>query len=221
MFIRAYLRASTAEQHADRAKKQLQDFATSHGLTVANWYIENESGAKLHRPELTRLLSDCQPNDIILIESVDRLTRLKKDDWSELKKQIADKGVRIVVADLPTSHIAINGVSDDITGTILTALNDFMIELLASMARSDYETRRQRQAQGIERAQKQGKYKGRPTNTAKYQKIIKFLESGLTHREIMDTLKCSPSTIQNAIKWHGGINTKQLTFTTAKVKNKR
>jgi len=55
--IRAYLRASTFEQDASRAKSALDLFATKHGLRIAARYVENESSAKLHRPELFRLLS--------------------------------------------------------------------------------------------------------------------------------------------------------------------
>ena len=51
MFVRAYLRASTSEQDANRAKDQLKAFAAERGLKIAACYTENESGAKLARPE--------------------------------------------------------------------------------------------------------------------------------------------------------------------------
>jgi DNA invertase Pin-like site-specific DNA recombinase len=46
----------------------LRAFAAERGLSVAAWYAENESGAKLSRPELFRLLADAQPGDILLVE---------------------------------------------------------------------------------------------------------------------------------------------------------
>ncbi len=52
MFVRAYFRASTAEQDAHRARARLDAFAEEHGFSIAAWYVENESGAKLSRPEL-------------------------------------------------------------------------------------------------------------------------------------------------------------------------
>ncbi len=58
MFIRAYLRASTADQDAERAKEQLVTFAREHGHQIASFYVENESGATLARPELMRLIRD-------------------------------------------------------------------------------------------------------------------------------------------------------------------
>ncbi len=66
MFIRAYLRASTREQDATRAREELKAFAKERGWTIAATYVENESGATLRRPELLRLLSDCQPGDVLL-----------------------------------------------------------------------------------------------------------------------------------------------------------
>src|SRR5580704_10433002 len=103
MFVRAYLRASTKEQDAGRAKSDLIEFAKEHGLQIAAFYLENESGASLHRPELFRLLSDCHEGDILLIEQVDRLSRLNADDWAKLKTELQSRRVRVVALDLPTS----------------------------------------------------------------------------------------------------------------------
>ncbi len=55
MFVRAYLRASTSDQDANRTRQTLDAFATERDLKVAAYYVENESGAKLARPELFRL----------------------------------------------------------------------------------------------------------------------------------------------------------------------
>jgi DNA invertase Pin-like site-specific DNA recombinase len=56
MFVRAYLRASTKEQDARRAKEAIRRFAKERGLKIAAYYIENESGVSLKRPELFRCL---------------------------------------------------------------------------------------------------------------------------------------------------------------------
>jgi len=76
MLVRADLRASTSEQDASRAKSGLDVFEAEYGLLIAARYVENESGTKLHRPELFRLLSDCEPGDVRLVEQVHRLSRL-------------------------------------------------------------------------------------------------------------------------------------------------
>ena len=73
-------------------------------LTIAAAYPENESGTSLKRPELFRLLSDCKPGDILLIEQVDRLSRLTAQDWEKLKREIKNREVKVIALDLPTSH---------------------------------------------------------------------------------------------------------------------
>ena len=78
MNVRIYCRASTEGQHADRALVSLREFAQSKNWQVAGEYIENASGAKLERVELMHLLEQAQPGDLLLIEAIDRLSRLKQ-----------------------------------------------------------------------------------------------------------------------------------------------
>jgi DNA invertase Pin-like site-specific DNA recombinase len=56
MNARAYLRASTVEQDASRARREIEAFAAEHGLNIVGTFLENESGAKPARPELFRLI---------------------------------------------------------------------------------------------------------------------------------------------------------------------
>jgi DNA invertase Pin-like site-specific DNA recombinase len=142
MFVRGYLRASTSEQDASRAKDQLQAFAADRGLQVAAWYTENESGAKLARPELFRLLADSQPGDILLVEQVDRLSRLTAADWERLKAELTGRRVRVVALDLPTSWIMTTNSGDEFTGRMFEAINGMLLDMLAAVARKDYDDRR-------------------------------------------------------------------------------
>ncbi|WP_185908091.1 recombinase family protein, partial [Klebsiella pneumoniae] len=91
MYIHGYLRASTKEQDALRAKNRMKAFVEEKGFRLASWYTENVSGASLQRPELLRLLDDAAPGDIILIEQVDRLSRLDEEGWQKLKHLIQEK----------------------------------------------------------------------------------------------------------------------------------
>lgn len=151
--IYGYLRASTHEQDASRAKKELLRFVEGMGLQIACWFEENESGAQLHRPELFRLLNVAMPGDIILVEQVDRISRLNTDDWEKLKYIIGHKGLKIVSLDLPTSYQFMSS-ADAFTERMLTALNGMMLDMLAAVARKDYEDRRRRQAQGVQKPNK-------------------------------------------------------------------
>jgi DNA invertase Pin-like site-specific DNA recombinase len=200
MFIRAYLRASTQQQDANRARADLEAFAQERGLRIAAWYIENESGATLKRPELFRLLADSSPGDVLLIEQVDRLSRLNADDWDKLKTQLQQKQVRVVALDLPTSWQLADGGRDELMQRLLTALNGMMLDMLAAIARKDYEDRRRRAQQGIERAKAEGKYRGRPEDVQRNAKILKLLQKGASWSDVCETTGASRSTLARIVK---------------------
>lgn len=196
--IYGYLRASTDDQDASRAKNDLIEFANKMGYQVAYWFEENESGARLHRPELFRLLDIAMMGDIILVEQVDRISRLNTKDWEQLKNIIASKGLRVVALDLPTSHQFMH-TTDEFTDRMLAALNNMMLDMLAAVARKDYEDRR-RQAQGVQRAKQEGKYKGRPVNIKLHQKIEGLLREGKSYSQIESLIGCSRHTISKVSK---------------------
>ncbi|QXB56326.1 MULTISPECIES: recombinase family protein [Aeromonas] len=197
--IYGYLRASTDEQDASRAKEQLIEFAQSQGQQIAGWFVENESGASLKRPELFRLLDIAQQGDCLLVEQVDRISRLNGEDWESLKAIIKAKGVRIVALDLPTSHQLMT-TGDEFTSRMLDALNSMMLDMLAAIARKDYTDRRRRQAQGIAKAKAEGRYKGRPIDAALHEKIQLALSAGWSYSKIEDMYKCSRATIAKIAK---------------------
>ncbi|MBB3455214.1 DNA invertase Pin-like site-specific DNA recombinase [Rhizobium sp. BK313] len=196
MLVRAYLRASTREQDASRAKADLVRFANERGLKIAATYVENESGASLARPELFRLLSDCHPGDVLLVEQVDRLSRLNTADWERLKSEIQRIGVRVVALDLPTSWNQVTiSEGDDIQRRMLDAVNAMMLDMLAALARKDYEDRRRRQRQGIEKARGQGLYKGRPEDLERNTAIMQMLAKGQSWNMIVKATGCSRATL--------------------------
>lgn len=197
--VYAYLRASTKEQDASRAKNQLDEFAQSNGMTIATYFTENESGASLQRPELFRLLDIAQKGDVMLVEQVDRLSRLSGEDWNNLRSLINDKGVKVVALDLPTSHQLLQS-GDEFTNRMLEALNGMMLDMLAAIARKDYTDRKRRQAQGIVKAKAEGKFKGRPEDTQRNEKIAKLLQAGMSYSDIMDTVNCSRATVAKVSK---------------------
>lgn len=126
-----YLRASTKDQDANRARQMLEAFASDHNLTIADVYAENISGTKLERPELSRLLDAAQAGDVLVVESVDRLSLLTSSEWESLKGTIEGKGLRLVVIDLPTSHQLVDG--NGITGAIMKVINNMLLDRKRSM----------------------------------------------------------------------------------------
>ena len=199
MLARLYLRASTDEQDASRARTQLEAFAAERGLIIAATYVENESGAKLARPELFRLLADARPGDVLLIEQVDRLSRLTAADWQKLRTELDARQVRVVAMDLPTSWM-LAAPADDFTGRMFSAINGMMLDVLAAVARKDYEDRRRRQAQGQAKAKAEGRYRGRAEDTKRNDSIAAMLKAGMSYSQIQNATDASRATIAKIAK---------------------
>ena len=196
---RLYLRASTDEQDATRARATLEAFAAERGLTIASRYVENESGAKLARPELFRLLADSRPGDVLLIEQVDRLSRLTAGDWQRLRAELTARQVRVVALDLPTSWM-LAAPADDFTGRMFEAINGMMLDMLAAVARKDYDDRRRRQAEGQAKAKAAGVYKGRPEDTERNGAIAAMLAKGMSWSQVQAATGCSRATVLKIAK---------------------
>ena len=136
------------------ARRTYKAFAAERNVEIVAWYVENESGAKLARPELFRLLADAHAGDILLVEQVDRLSRLTAADWDTLKTELTAKRIRVVALDLPTSWTMATKVADEFTARMFEAINGMLLDMLAAVARKDYVDRRRRQAQGQAKARR-------------------------------------------------------------------
>ena len=193
--VRIYVRASTKDQNAERALADLIKFSKSYSKkNIA--YIENYSGTKLDRPQLTKLLDDAKQGDILLVESVDRLSRLSQDDFAILKQRIKDKGLRLIVADLPTTHTISN---DSMTSEILRVVNDMLIDLLATMAKLDNDKRKERIKQGL--ALSGYKPTGKKADTAKHNRILELASNGnMTKQEIANAVGVGVATVYRVLK---------------------
>lgn len=193
MEARIYLRASTQEQDSKRAESALLEFASSKNLEVVETYCENYSGTKLERPQLNRLLQDSQQGEILLVESVDRLSRLSQEDFDTLKLRLSEKRLKLVVMDLPTTY---EHFSEGITGSIMAVINNMLIDLMATMARLDQEKRVERIRQGMQKAKAQGKrVGGRAKNQELRANIKKYLAKGMTAEEVAKLVDCGVATV--------------------------
>ena len=194
MIVRIYVRASTKDQNASRALDDLVKFSKSYSDTHVD-YIENYSGTKLNRPALNKLLDDANDGDVLLVESVDRLSRLSQDDFAILKQRIRDKGLRLVVADLPTTH----NNTDGMTGEILRVINDMLIDLLATMAKLDNDKRRERIKQGL--AKSGYKPSGKKANLEKHKRIRELnAQNSMTKEEIARACDVGVATVYRVLR---------------------
>ena len=129
------------------------------------------------------LLADSRPGDVLLVEQVDRLSRLSDADWKRLRSELDARQIRVVALDLPTSWMMATQ-SDEFTARMFGAVNAMMLDVLAAVARKDYEDRRRRVAQGQAKAKAEGRYRGRPEDTAQNARIARMLNAGLSWSQI-------------------------------------
>lgn len=193
-----YLRASTKDQDANRAKVALELFATEKGLSIVGVYSENITGTKLNRPQLLALLETAEKGQVLLVESVDRLSRLSPADWDTLKATIKAKGLRLVVADLPTSHMLVE--AKGVTGLIMDVINNMLIDLMATMARLDQDKRVERIKQGLENkklAEPDWKPAGKGKNAALREQVKSLMSkhSTMSADQIAKLADCGVATV--------------------------
>jgi DNA invertase Pin-like site-specific DNA recombinase len=92
------------------------------------------------------------------------------------------------------------GKVDDFTARMFDAINAMMLDLLAAVARKDYEDRRRRQMEGQAKAKKAGKYIGRPENKRRNDRIAAMLVAGTSYSDVQQATGCSRATVAKIAK---------------------
>lgn len=197
---RLYLRVSTDEQDLTR-QNDIERTTRLAGYYIAGVYREKASGARADRPELLRMIGDLQPGEIVVAEKIDRLSRLPLAEAEQLVASIQAKGARLAIPGLvDLSEITPN--ADGVTKIVLEAVQKLLLKLALQMARDDYETRRERQRQGVALAKSAGKYAGRPAHTPTHERIVALRRTGLTIKRTAELAGCSPSQVKRIWALH-------------------
>lgn len=191
---RIYLRVSTDEQDLTR-QNFIEHSTRNAGYYIAGVYREKASGARADRPELLRMIADLQPGDVVVAERIDRLSRLPLAEAETLVNAIRAKGARLAIPGVvDLSEIAAE--SDGIARIVLESIQELLLKLALQMARDDYETRRERQRQGVQLAKASGKYPGRKSNPMTHERIISLRQSGQTIKRTAELAGCSESQVK-------------------------
>jgi DNA invertase Pin-like site-specific DNA recombinase len=88
------------------------------------------------------------------------------------------------------------GKVDDFTARMFDAIDGMMLDVLAAVARKDYEDRRRRHMQG----QAKGKYVGRPENKRRNARIAAMLKAGTSYTDVQNAIGCSRATVAKIAK---------------------
>ena len=147
-----YARVSTKEQNEQRQIVALEEF----GLDRKQIFTDKQSGKDFERTNYRKLVRRLKEGDTLVVKSIDRLGRNYEEILEQWRIITKDKGVAIVVLDMPLLDTRRNR---DLTGTLIA---DIVLQLLSYVAQTEREFIRQRQAEGIAVAKAQGVRFGRP-----------------------------------------------------------
>lgn len=180
--IRYYVRVSTIEQKLDR-----QLLAYTEADVV---YKDKFSGKTKDRPSLKKLLEDLQEGDIVVVKSLDRLSRSTLD-LLDIVEEIERKKASIKILD---TNIDTSG-----------PMGRFFITLLGAVAELERANIRQRQLEGIAIAKEKGIYRGRKPgsisiNGESLQRFKKFYKLGMNKTDLSKEFGVPRATIYNWIK---------------------
>lgn len=191
---RVYLRVSTDEQDLAR-QETIVASAREAGFYVAAVYREKASGARPDRPELLRLVDDLQPGEVVIAEKIDRISRLPLPEAELLIAAIKGKGARLAVPGI----VDLSDLVSESTGVariVLEAVQDMLLHVALQTARDDYETRRERQREGVQIAKRAGRYKGRKADIALHHRILSLRESGMSIARTAELAGCSVAQVK-------------------------
>ncbi len=150
--IYAYIRVSTRDQKEDRQLLAMKELP----IPKKNIFIDKQSGQDFNRPQYQELLRRLQKDDLLYIKSLDRLGRNYKEIPEEWRRLTKEKGVDIVVLDMPLLDTR---RGKDLLGAFLS---DIVLQVLSFVAENERDNIRRRQAEGIAAAKEKGIRFGRP-----------------------------------------------------------
>ena len=191
---RVYTCVSNDEQDL-RRQEVIVENAKAAGYYVAAVYREKASGARADRPELLRMIADLQNGEVVIAEKMDRISRLPLADAELLVNAIRNQGARLAIPGVvDLSELA--ETAQGVTKIVLESVQDMLLRLALQMARDDYESRRERQQQGIALAKMMGRYDGRKPNRALHTRVIALRELGNSIAETARLAGCSVSHVK-------------------------
>lgn len=180
--IRYYVRVSTQEQKTDR---QLLAYDQADRI-----YIDKLSGKNIERPRLKEMLEELKVGDIVVVKSLDRLSRSAKD-LLNIVSEIESKKATLKVLDknIDTSD----------------AIGKFFVTILGAFAEFELANSKQRRDEGIAIAKEKGVYKGRKPgsislNGEKLERFKKFYKLGMNKTDLSKEFEVPRVTIYNWIK---------------------
>lgn len=138
--IYGYWRVSTTEQNEARQLKAFEEC----GEKIDKIFGDKLSGKDTERPQYQKMIDMLQPGDLVIIKSLDRLSRKYDDIAAEWVRITKDKGADILLLDM--ADLLDTRKNKDLLGMFIS---DMVVRLLSYVAETERENIKKRQAEGI------------------------------------------------------------------------
>ena len=187
-----YARVSTNEQTTENQVTELEALAAQRGLTITRSYEDKGySGTTDKRPEFQAMMQDALTGrfNVLLCWHIDRLGR-----------SLVDVVNTVQTIQAANVELILQQQSIDTT----TPVGKAMLSMCAVFAELELSMMKERQAIGIQRARKLGKYKGRPVAIPQSNKthMVQYVQDGNSYRKTADHFNVSVGTVQRAVANH-------------------
>lgn len=150
-------------------------------------FSEKMSGTqKKGRNKLEECLDYLRDGDTLIVTRIDRLSRSLRD-LQNLVHELKDSGIYLKATEQPIDTS--------------TSAGKAFLDMLGVFAEFETNLRRERQIEGIAKAKKAGKYKGRqPTARAKSYDVINLIKEGFTRQAVAKKLDISIASVYRILK---------------------
>ena len=169
MALVGYARVSTADQDYELQVEALKKAGCK------KIFSEKKTGTTINeRSELQQCIEYLREGDTLVVTRIDRLARSLRD-LQNLVHDLKNEGIELKALEQPID-----------TGT---AAGKAFLDMLGVFAEFETNLRRERQLEGIAKAKKEGKYKGRkPTAKKKATQVLNMIQQGKTRQKVADEL---------------------------------
>ena len=175
-----YCRVSTLDQNLDRQIDALQEY----GIKKRNIYEDKITGTKKDRPGLNKLLLELEPEDVVVVLDLTRLSRSTRD-------------LLIIVQLIKDRGAAIKSLKDTwLDTTSDNPYNEFLLTVMSALSQLERDLISQRIKEGLESARRRGRVGGRPNKrNDKAPLVTLMLREGHTIKEIQKATSLGRTTI--------------------------
>ena len=191
MTMYGYARVSRHDQNEARQINALVNF----GVNPDFIFIDKCSGKDFNRPQYQKMLDTLQPNDTVVVQSIDRFGRNYYDNLNQVHTIRNEKHADFVVIDSPTIDTR-NNLEPD--GNLMV---DMSIMVASHQAEREYNYIHQRQAEGIAIAKQKGIHCGHPykTKPENFDEVYQqWKDKQISGRSAAQLLGVNPSTF---LRW--------------------